>query len=73
MALRASGRSIVQTAIGPSRSNDKYGVPSQSPSGGRGLSGVGAFGVTELLSRRLAVYTYGSVATSVVSDALSTT
>ena len=36
MALRASGRSIVHTAIGPWRSKDRYGVPSQSPSGRAG-------------------------------------
>src|SRR3954464_12950372 len=36
MALRISGRSTVTTATGPSRSRRRYGVPSQSPSGGRG-------------------------------------
>src|SRR6476646_9106618 len=36
MALRSSGRSTVTTATGPCRSRRRYGVPSQSPSGGRG-------------------------------------
>lgn len=35
IALGACGRSIVQIAIAPSRVNFRYGVPSQSPSGGR--------------------------------------
>src|SRR6478735_6567957 len=41
IALRASGRSSVQTPNGPSRVNRRYGVPSQSPSGGRGVLVVG--------------------------------
>src|ERR1700730_14241230 len=36
MALRAFGRSKVQIANAPSRSNRRNGVPNQSPSGGRG-------------------------------------
>ena len=35
IALRASGRSSVHTPNGPSRVKRRYGVPSQSPSGGR--------------------------------------
>src|SRR6202022_4181849 len=53
MALRASGRSSVTIANGPSRRKVKYGVPSQSPSGGRGLSlsrdSVGVGGIASLL------------------------
>ena len=37
IALRASGRSSVHTPNGPSRVKRRYGVPSQSPSGGRGV------------------------------------
>src|SRR5271163_4640243 len=36
IALRAFGRSSVQMANAPSRSKRRNGVPSQSPSGGRG-------------------------------------
>src|SRR3984893_6235127 len=36
-AVRASGRSIVQSANGGSRRSDRNGVPNQSPSGGRGV------------------------------------
>src|ERR1700730_10518746 len=53
MALRASGRSRVWSANVPSRRKVKYGVPSQSPSGGRGLSlsrdSVGVGGIASLL------------------------
>src|SRR5689334_2620880 len=52
-ALRALGRSMVHTAIGPCRSNRRYGVPSQSPSGGRGvLCGVCATGLLSGRRRR---------------------
>ena len=43
-AFLACGRSTVRWANGAMRSNLRYGVPSQSPSGGRGadaMSGVG--------------------------------
>src|SRR2546425_3097507 len=36
-ALRLSGRSTTQWAKGPWRSKCRWGVPSQSPSGGRGV------------------------------------
>ncbi len=41
-ALRRSGRSTVQWARLPWRSKRRYGDPSQSPSGGRGVARVGS-------------------------------
>ncbi len=60
IALRASGRSSVHTPNGPSRVKRRNGVPSQSPSGGRGaFSAVVVIGLLVCRGREYVVDCFG--------------